>query len=405
MAPSSTPGAISLCLTHRRESPVECEARLTPACDHARDMVNSAPAAASVHSHELNYFFNFSAIGVSEGFSNYQASPQEFGAAPALARFISVYNFTLISNIMAKPGPMDLRLETHPRTFLDPTFKLTHNPVEGKHGPKPNPEPPPGLLNHPKPNSDSTELTLVENWARSSPGSGSSPDSTASSLTRMAWKPGHLPRRDHSDLWLNEPENILKECPRPATSIMDERARSTTNKIPSAEASMDQEGPSAVADIRLINTSLYHLAYILDIESSSFTDTVVRVSHMGQPTVFKPDMEFSLTLLQCGQILQDTAAKIAKHYFVSDPDPYKFDLGGVLAVHMEAGVPLEDKVLQLAALGLCRLRTGLKIIAQLQSVDESESVAYTTNSKAQGYMTGVVNNPPRVISPLAAYSE
>ncbi|KAF9503428.1 hypothetical protein BS47DRAFT_1402405 [Hydnum rufescens UP504] len=162
---------------------------------------------------------------------------------------------------------------------------------------------------------------------------------------------------------------------------MDERARSTTNKLPSVEASMDQEvlrrrtlllsvveslhreqGPSAAADIRLINTSLYHLAYTLNVESSSFTDTVVRVSHTGQPTVFKPDTEFSLTLLQ----------------------PYKFDPGGVLAVHMEAGVPSEDKVLQLAALGLRRLRTGLKIIAQLQSVDENESVAYTTNSKAQG---------------------
>ncbi|KAF9510067.1 hypothetical protein BS47DRAFT_1396344 [Hydnum rufescens UP504] len=171
---------------------------------------------------------------------------------------------------MAKPGPMDLRLKTHPRTFPDPTFELTRKPVEGKHGPKPNPEPLPGLLNRPKPNSDSTELTLVEcvrtriwgstlispildqaydmlsskirsplltrvdtskgvvtppknnealdftsrDWARSSLGSGSSPDSTASSLTRTAWKPGHLPCRDHSDLQLNEPENVLKECPR-----------------------------------------------------------------------------------------------------------------------------------------------------------------------------------------------
>ncbi|KAF9504483.1 hypothetical protein BS47DRAFT_1368753 [Hydnum rufescens UP504] len=298
---------------------------------------------------------------------------------------------------MAKPGPTDLCLKTHPSSFPDPTFELTRNPVEGRHGPKPNPEPPLGLFNRPKPNSDSTELTLVEcpplnqggylkrvvtppknnealdftsrDWARSSPGSGSSPDSTASSLTRTAWKPGHLPRRDPSDLRLSEPENVLKECPRsvkytrptnrdlamhtsrgtpqdsrrssgPATSVMDERARSTTNELPSVEASMDQEvlrrrtlllsvveslrweqGPSAAADIRLINTSLYHLPYTLDVESSSFTDTVVQVSRTGQPTVFKPDTEFSLTLLQCGQILQDTAAEIAKHYFVSDPDP------------------------------------------------------------------------------------
>ncbi|KAF9504437.1 hypothetical protein BS47DRAFT_1368789 [Hydnum rufescens UP504] len=346
----------------------------------------------------------------------WDSSPQEFGAAPALVKFISVYytvilalhdlttELTLISNIMAKPGPMDLCLKTHPRAFPDPTFELTCNPVEGKHGPKPNLEPPLGLLNCPKPNLDSTELTLVEcihsplltrvdtskgvvtppknnealdftsrDWARSSPESGGSPDSTASSLTRTAWKPGHLPHHDHSDLWLNEPKDVLKECPRsvkytrptycdltmytsqgtpqdshqssgPATSVVDERARSMTNEPLTAEAFMDQE---------------------------------------------------------CGQILQDTAAEIAKHYFISDPDPYKFDPGGVLAVHMEAGVPSEDKVLQLAALGLHWLCTGLKIIAQLQSVDESELVAYTTNSKAQGYATGVVNNPPRVISLLA----
>ncbi|KAF9502671.1 hypothetical protein BS47DRAFT_1403267 [Hydnum rufescens UP504] len=63
---------------------------------------------------------------------------------------------------MAKPGPTDLCLKTCPRTFPDPTFELTRNPVEGKHGPKPNPEPLPGLLNRPKPNLDSTELTLVD---------------------------------------------------------------------------------------------------------------------------------------------------------------------------------------------------------------------------------------------------
>ncbi|KAF9510392.1 hypothetical protein BS47DRAFT_1396026 [Hydnum rufescens UP504] len=360
---------------------------------------------------------------------------------------------------MAKPGPMDLRLKTHPSSFPDPTFEPTRNPVEAYDTLSSKIRSPlltrvdtsKGVVTPPK-NNETLDFTFRD-WARSSPGSGSSPDSAASSLTRTAWKPGHLPCRDHSDLRLNEPENVLKERPRsvkytrptyhdltmhtsrgtpqdsrrssrPATSVMDERARSTTNELPSVEASMDQEvlhhrtlllsvveslrreqGPSAAADIRLINTSLYHLVYILDVESSSFTDTVVRVSHTGQPTVFKPDTEFSLMLLQCGQILQDTAAEIAKHYFVSDPDPYKFDPGGVLAVHMEAGVPSEDKVLQLAALGLRRLRTGLKIIAQLQSVNKSESVAYTMNSKAQGYATGVVNDPPRVISPLAAYSE
>ncbi|KAF9511611.1 hypothetical protein BS47DRAFT_1363741 [Hydnum rufescens UP504] len=315
---------------------------------------------------------------------------------------------------MANPRPMDLHLKTHPRAFPDPTFELTRNPVEGT-GPDP-----------------VQDLAVVQTPLL--PASQEQPGN-----------PATCHADDRSDLWLNEPEDVLKKHPRsvkytrptyhdlamytsrgtpqdscrssgPATSVMDERARSTTNKPLTAEASMDQEilhqqnltaeqGPSAVADICLINMSLYHLVYILDIESSSFTDTIIQVSHMGQPTVFKPDTEFSLMLLQCGQILQDTAAEITKHYFVSDPDPYKFNPGGVLAVHMEVGVPSEDKVLQLAALGLCWLCTGLKIIAQLQSVDESELVAYTTNSKAQGYATGVVNDPPRVISPLAVYSE
>ncbi|KAF9512224.1 hypothetical protein BS47DRAFT_1394365 [Hydnum rufescens UP504] len=205
--------------------------------------------------------------------------------------------------------------------------------------------------------------------------------------------------------------------------VLNEQARSMTNESLTNENSVDQEllrrrtllalvadsiqreqGPSAAADVRLINTSLYHLAYNLDVESSSFTSTIICVSCTGHPTVFKPDMEFSLTLLQCGQILQDTAAEMAKHYFLSDPDPYKFDPGGMLAVHMNAGVSSEDKVLQLATLALRQLCTGLKIIAQLQSVDENESVAYTMNSKAQGYMTGIMNDPPQVASPLAAYS-
>ncbi|KAF9508815.1 hypothetical protein BS47DRAFT_1397429 [Hydnum rufescens UP504] len=93
-----------------------------------------------------------------------------------------------------------------------------------------------------------------------------------------------------------------------------------------------------------------------------------------------------------------------RHYFLSISDPYKFDPGDILAIHLEAGVASEDKVSQLAALGLRQLRTGLKIITQIQSVEENESVAYTTNSRAQGYVAEIVEDLPRVVSPLAAYS-
>jgi hypothetical protein len=36
-----------------------------------------------------------------------------------------------------------------------------------------------------------------------------------------------------------------------------------------------EQGPSAAANICLINMHLYHLAYILDVESPSFTSTVM----------------------------------------------------------------------------------------------------------------------------------
>ncbi|KAF9503751.1 hypothetical protein BS47DRAFT_1369300 [Hydnum rufescens UP504] len=271
-----------------------------------------------------------------------------------------------------------------------------------------------GVVTPPK--TIETKGIASPNWTRPSLRSGQSPDSTASSLMGTVWKPGHHTQRDYSDTQTSEAGGSVMP-------VSNERARSTTNESLTNENSVDQEllhrrtllasvadsirreqGPSAAADVRLINTSLYHLAYNLDVESPSFTSTVIRVSCTGHPTVFKPDTEFCLTLLQCGQILQDTAVEMAKHYFLSDPDPYKFDPGGMLAVHVSAGVSSEDKVLQLAALALCRLHTGLKIIAQLQSVDENESVAYTTNSKAQGYVTGIVNDPPQVTSPLAAYS-
>ncbi|KAF9520800.1 hypothetical protein BS47DRAFT_1357197 [Hydnum rufescens UP504] len=106
-------------------------------------------------------------------------------------------------------------------------------------------------------------------------------------------------------------------------------------------------------------------------ESSTFTNTIVWVAQAGQPIIYKPDVGFQLTLLHCGQIVQDAAAEIAKHYFLSNPDPYKFDPGGVLAIHLKAGVPSQERVTQLAALTLHHLHTGLKVIAQLQSIDDN----------------------------------
>ncbi|KAF9515289.1 hypothetical protein BS47DRAFT_1391815 [Hydnum rufescens UP504] len=44
------------------------------------------------------------------------------------------------------------------------------------------------------------------------------------------------------------------------------------------------------------------------------------------------------------------------------------------------------------------------VVAQIQSIDKNESVAYTTNSNAQGYVTRVLEDTPRTVSPLAAYS-
>ncbi|KAF9504274.1 hypothetical protein BS47DRAFT_1368912 [Hydnum rufescens UP504] len=95
---------------------------------------------------------------------------------------------------------------------------------------------------------------------------------------------------------------------------------------------------------------------------------------------------------------------MAKHYFLTVLDPYQFDPSNVLSIHLEAGVASENKVSQLSALALCRLCSGLKVIAQIQSIDKSESVAYTTNSNAQGYVVQVLEDTPRTISLLATYS-
>jgi hypothetical protein len=113
-----------------------------------------------------------------------------------------------------------------------------------------------------------------------------------------------------------------------------------------------EQGPSVTTDVHLINTHLYHLAYILDMESPSFTSTIVHTSCSGLPTVYKPNGELGLTLLQCGQILQDSMTEISKHYLLTNPDPYNFDPGGVLAIHLVSGVSSEATVSQLIPLGL-----------------------------------------------------
>jgi hypothetical protein len=41
-----------------------------------------------------------------------------------------------------------------------------------------------------------------------------------------------------------------------------------------------------------------------------------------------------------------------KFYLITDPDPYKYDPGRILAMHLEAGVSSEAKVTQLIALAL-----------------------------------------------------
>jgi hypothetical protein len=46
----------------------------------------------------------------------------------------------------------------------------------------------------------------------------------------------------------------------------------------------------------------------------------------------------------------------------------------------------------------------VKVIAQIQSTEEDESVAYTTNSKAQEIAKYLVGAPSRVALPLGTYS-
>ncbi|KAF9508814.1 hypothetical protein BS47DRAFT_1397428 [Hydnum rufescens UP504] len=142
-----------------------------------------------------------------------------------------------------------------------------------------------------------------------------SPGSTASSLMNTTWKPGHSTQQHYLSLRLNEPKAPFKyslstsdhslsssdNCLMPASwgtpkdpqqdnmvimSTPIEEAQPSTNESLINMESVDQEvlhhrallvavadsicceqGPNAAVDVRLINTSLYHLAYKLDMES------------------------------------------------------------------------------------------------------------------------------------------
>jgi hypothetical protein len=123
-------------------------------------------------------------------------------------------------------------------------------------------------------------------------------------------------------------------------SIADQEARNHLSSLVAVVKSIwCEKSPSSTANVQLINTSLYHPAHNLNVGSPSFTSTVVHVAHMGLPVVYKPKAEFHLTLLQCGQILEDSAAKITKHYSLTDLDPYKFDPGGILTLVSHLSLP------------------------------------------------------------------
>jgi hypothetical protein len=59
--------------------------------------------------------------------------------------------------------------------------------------------------------------SVPETWARSSPELITSPDSTASSLTKSAWKPGHLSHHDYS-VWQTWKAKDLLKTIQPTTS-------------------------------------------------------------------------------------------------------------------------------------------------------------------------------------------
>ncbi|KAF9514656.1 hypothetical protein BS47DRAFT_1361526 [Hydnum rufescens UP504] len=210
----------------------------------------------------LDSFFSFLLLKP----TRWKASPLEFGAALVIARFVYIYCTETVHYGLCTEWHITTQTDTVPRLspilepFVDPTRGTTRILTGDSHDRKPGPEPPPGLSRHLKLNSDTTELTLVEcvrtriqdltlispildrayealsnkthnpllnrvdtstgvvtppktietkgitspNWTRPSLRSGQSPDSTASSLTGMVWKPGHHMQRDYSDTQTSE---------------------------------------------------------------------------------------------------------------------------------------------------------------------------------------------------------
>lgn len=168
------------------------------------------------------------------------------------------------------------------------------------------------------------------------------------------------------------------------------------------ESMRRESGPGLASDTRTINQYLPILVYGVDTESDEFIKTITRVSRPGNSPLYKPSTDFCLALLQCGTIVQDSAAEIARYHGVPVSEPYVFDPGDSFAVHMEAGLSSENQVAQLVALALRRLRTGIRIISQVQQSSDATSIAYTTNSRVQTDVRNVIARAPD--SPSAKYT-
>ena len=120
-----------------------------------------------------------------------------------------------------------------------------------------------------------------------------------------------------------------------------------------------ENGLTVATDVRAINEHLNYLLYVIDIEGDEFTSSITRVAQPNQPVVFRPSSDFVMTLSHCGYIVQDAAAETARHYLIPVTDPFLFDLGSLVLHNLEIGASSVEKVLQLAALGLRRLRAGV----------------------------------------------
>ena len=119
-----------------------------------------------------------------------------------------------------------------------------------------------------------------------------------------------------------------------------------------------EDGPAITADVRAVQGHLNYLLYDVDVEGDSFTGMITCLARPGLPIIYRPSTEFVLALSHCGQIIQDVAGEIARHYLIPVADPYQFDPGNLVIKNLEAGVASVEGVQQLAVLGLRRLRSG-----------------------------------------------